>query len=277
MRHPSPAARAIRNNPDDDGPDASRDALTGRCETFDVDGCRHDSHRAQVHDRDDQQDRHQTGTAVAAVKSEAQAVSPGRADVGRQRTAAPGCLPAAGKVTRLRRGELERAGDEDDPTTVERRAAGGRKPVLRGERHVEISTSPLGVGRADAPRLLGGGVPLDRPPFWAENPVTCWLCALCPRGRSGGRAAGVEGLRTAVPSTGRSYRLCSHASFDSSGGCTRDADRLLALEAEEYPPGQRTTQRGGFKRVLAAEGVCHRHERLRAVEGTIPGHEVGLI
>jgi hypothetical protein len=32
-------------------------------------------------------------------------------------------------------------------------AAGGRKPVLRGERHVEISTSPLGVGRADAPRL----------------------------------------------------------------------------------------------------------------------------
>jgi hypothetical protein len=29
----------------------------------------------------------------------------------------------------------------------------GRKPVLRGERRVEISTSPLGVGRADAPRL----------------------------------------------------------------------------------------------------------------------------
>jgi len=33
--------------PDDDGSDGSRDALTGRCETFDGDGCHHDSHRAQ--------------------------------------------------------------------------------------------------------------------------------------------------------------------------------------------------------------------------------------
>jgi hypothetical protein len=40
--------------PDDDGPDGSRDALTGRCETFDGDGCRHDRHRAKVHDPDDQ-------------------------------------------------------------------------------------------------------------------------------------------------------------------------------------------------------------------------------
>jgi len=87
--------------PDDDGPDGSRDALTGRCETFDGDGCAHHSHRAKVHDADDQEDRHQTGTALAAVEPEAQAVSPGRAGVGRQRTAAPGCLPAADKVTRL--------------------------------------------------------------------------------------------------------------------------------------------------------------------------------
>jgi len=38
MRHPSPAARAIRKQPrpDDGGPDGSRDALTGRCETLDV-------------------------------------------------------------------------------------------------------------------------------------------------------------------------------------------------------------------------------------------------
>ena len=65
--------------PHDDGPGGSRDALTGRCETFDGDGCRHDSHRAKVHDADDQEDRHQTDTAVAAVEAEAQAVSPGRA------------------------------------------------------------------------------------------------------------------------------------------------------------------------------------------------------
>jgi hypothetical protein len=58
---------------DDDGPDGSRDALTSQCETFDGDGCRHDSHRAKVHDPDDQEDRQQTGTAAAAVESEAQA------------------------------------------------------------------------------------------------------------------------------------------------------------------------------------------------------------
>src|SRR5216117_2576985 len=106
--------------PDDDGPDGSRDALTGRCETFDGDGCRHDSHRAKVHDPDDQEDRDQTGTALAAVEAEAQAVSPGRAGVGRQRTAAPGCLPAVSEVTRLPRGELEGAGHQDDHTDRDR-------------------------------------------------------------------------------------------------------------------------------------------------------------
>ena len=47
--------------PDDDGADGSRDALTGRCETFNGDGCRHDSHREQVHDPNDEEDRRQTG------------------------------------------------------------------------------------------------------------------------------------------------------------------------------------------------------------------------
>jgi len=83
--------------PDDDGPDGSCDALTGRCETFDGDARRHDSHRPKVHDPDDHEDRRQTGTAVAAVEAEAQAVSPGRAGVGRQRTAAPEGLPAAAR------------------------------------------------------------------------------------------------------------------------------------------------------------------------------------
>ena len=83
--------------PDDDGSDASRDALTGCCETFDGDGCRHDSHRAQVRDPDDEEDRRQPGAAVAAVEAEAQAVSPGRAGVRRQYAAAPRCLPAAAR------------------------------------------------------------------------------------------------------------------------------------------------------------------------------------
>ena len=100
--------------PDDDGSDGVCDALTNRGETLDGDGYRHDRHRAKVHDPDAQEDRHQTGTAVAAVESEAQAMSPGRAGVRRQRRAAPRCRPAGGKVTCLPRAELERAGDEDD-------------------------------------------------------------------------------------------------------------------------------------------------------------------
>src|SRR5712692_11585115 len=113
--------------PDHDGPGGSRDALTGRCETLDGDGGRHDSHRAKVHDPDDQEDRHQTDTAVAAVEAEAQAVSPGRAGVGLQRTAAPGCLPAVSEVTRLPRGELEGAGHQDDHTERDRSGARQRR------------------------------------------------------------------------------------------------------------------------------------------------------
>src|SRR6266550_4096991 len=79
---------------DDDGPGGSRDPLTCRCKTFDGDGCRDDSHRAKVHDSDHQEDRHQTHTALTAVEAEVQAVSPGGAGAGGQRTAGPGCLRA---------------------------------------------------------------------------------------------------------------------------------------------------------------------------------------
>jgi hypothetical protein len=44
-------------------------------------------------------------------------------DVGRQRTAAPGRLPAAGKVTRLPHSELEGSGDHDDRADGDRYAA----------------------------------------------------------------------------------------------------------------------------------------------------------
>src|SRR5258708_10068175 len=80
---------------DGDGPGGSRYALTGRCETLDGNGCGHNSHRDEVHDTDGQEDRYQAGAAVAAVEAEAQAVSPGPAGISRQRTAGPGCLPAA--------------------------------------------------------------------------------------------------------------------------------------------------------------------------------------
>jgi hypothetical protein len=86
-----------------------------------------DSHRAKVHYPDNEEDRHQTGAAGAAVEAEAHAVSPGRAGVGGKRTAAPGCLLAAGKVTRLPRRELERTGDQDDHTDRDRNGARQRR------------------------------------------------------------------------------------------------------------------------------------------------------
>src|SRR5207249_1400014 len=76
------------------------------------------------HDADYQEDRHQTDTAAAAVEAEAQAVSPGRACVGPQRTAAPGRFTAAGKVTRLPRGELA---PRPPSTPRARHRSGGRK------------------------------------------------------------------------------------------------------------------------------------------------------
>src|SRR2546423_14163439 len=79
------------------GPGGSRDALTGRGKTFDGDRGRDDGHRENVHDPDDQEDGHQTDTALAAVEAEAQAMSPGRAGIGPP-TVAPG-LPAAGAGT----------------------------------------------------------------------------------------------------------------------------------------------------------------------------------
>src|SRR5438876_775385 len=82
---------------------------------------------AKVHDPEDQEDRDQTGTALAAVEAEAQAVSPGRAGVGRQRSTTPGRFPAAGELTRLPRGELEAAGDQDDHADPDRYGARQRR------------------------------------------------------------------------------------------------------------------------------------------------------
>src|SRR5215831_5075452 len=49
-------------------PGGSRGALTSRRQTLDGDGCCHDSHRAKVHDPNDQQDGYQTGTTLAAME-----------------------------------------------------------------------------------------------------------------------------------------------------------------------------------------------------------------
>src|SRR5215469_8431233 len=95
--------------PDEDGSGGSRDALSGRCEMFDGDGCRYDSHHAKVHEPTDQEDRHQIGAARTAVESEVHAMSPSRAGTSGQHKAAPWCLPEIGKLTSLPGGELEAA------------------------------------------------------------------------------------------------------------------------------------------------------------------------
>jgi hypothetical protein len=66
--------------------------------------------------RRNEEDHHETGATADAVGAEAQAVLPRRVGVGRQSAAAPGCFPAAGKMTRLPRGELEATSDHDDHT-----------------------------------------------------------------------------------------------------------------------------------------------------------------
>src|SRR5215813_2510871 len=93
--------------PGREGPDGSRDAATGRGETFGGDGCGDDSHRAEVHDAEGEEDRHEVGAAPRAVETEASAVSPGRAGVGGRGTGRHRFLPAAGEAARLPPGELE--------------------------------------------------------------------------------------------------------------------------------------------------------------------------
>jgi hypothetical protein len=97
---------------DGDNTDGPCDART--CESFGGDRYRYGSHRAKVHDPDDQEDRYETDTAAAAVEAEAQTVSQGRAGVRRPRATGPRFRAAAGKVMCLPRAELEAAGDQDD-------------------------------------------------------------------------------------------------------------------------------------------------------------------
>ena len=66
---------------DDDKSDGSSDVLTGWGKAFYGDGRCYDSHRAQVHDTENEEDRCQASTTVAAVEAETQAVSPGCAGV----------------------------------------------------------------------------------------------------------------------------------------------------------------------------------------------------
>jgi hypothetical protein len=88
---------------------------------------RHDSHRPKVHHADNEQDGYQTGTALAAVEAEAEAVPPSRGGVRRQRTAASRRFSATGEVMRLPCRELERSSEKDDHAGRRRNRARQRR------------------------------------------------------------------------------------------------------------------------------------------------------
>ena len=58
-------------SPDDDDSDDARDALCAWSETLQSNGGGRGSHRAQIHDPDDQRDHHQISAAIDTLKAEA--------------------------------------------------------------------------------------------------------------------------------------------------------------------------------------------------------------
>jgi hypothetical protein len=155
-----PGCRAIRNNP---APTATapvaravRSPAGARRSTVMAGATTAIARRSMT--PDDQEDHHQTGTAVAAVEAAVQAVSPGRASVGRQRTAVPGRLPAVGEVTRLPRGKLEATGHQNDLTDRDR--YGARQLWLphldRRQRDTQRKSGQSEHGPDEGARTIGG-------------------------------------------------------------------------------------------------------------------------
>ena len=83
-------------SPDDDDSDDARDALCAWSEALQSNGGGRGSHRAQIHDPENQEDCRQAAAAMDAVKTETQTASRGGAGVRRQRTIASRRRPAAG-------------------------------------------------------------------------------------------------------------------------------------------------------------------------------------
>jgi hypothetical protein len=135
----------------------------------------------KVRDPDDQEspsDRHSSSCSSGGRGA-------GRAGVGRQRTAAPGGLPAAGKVTRLPRGELERAGDQDDPADRDRNGARQRRQLHLDRR------------QRDAQRKGGHSEHGPQKVFWKMTFAT-GLCGIISRYVS---PAAMERMRRKIAST----------------------------------------------------------------------------
>jgi CO dehydrogenase flavoprotein C-terminal domain len=113
-----------------------------------------------------------------------------------------------------------------------RRARPGSRPVPRGcsapERRADAA-----VAEACSAASWGGGIPLDRRPAPAENPVTRWFSALWGGAAAEGRG---WGPRTAVPSTGPLYRLCSIVpnGVTSAGRLTQLWDWLSSVSCGWY-------------------------------------------
>src|SRR5437868_5654059 len=95
VREPGRVRNEEQARHDDDGSDEPRDAMTRRCQAFGGDGCRHEGHGAEVHDSNDEENHDEPHTALAAVETESQAISPRLAALGRWHLARARRLPAA--------------------------------------------------------------------------------------------------------------------------------------------------------------------------------------
>lgn len=78
---PSRSCDQEDSHPNDNCSDDSRDNFASGCEAFSSDGYRHEHHRPQVHDSEDQENRHQPGAAITATETEPKSLSPSGAAV----------------------------------------------------------------------------------------------------------------------------------------------------------------------------------------------------
>jgi hypothetical protein len=120
-------ARAKLSRADGGGTDGPCDALTRRCETFDVMAAVTTAIARRAMTPRTRRITIRFGAAAAALEPEAHSAPPCRAGVGPQCMATPGHLPATAEVMPLPRGELEETGEQDDHSNRDRYSARQRR------------------------------------------------------------------------------------------------------------------------------------------------------
>ena len=172
------------------------------------------------------------------------AVSPSRAGASGQHKAAPWCLPATGKVTRLPGGELKAAGDQDDHTDSDRHGMQER-PSTAG-----TSFSLRRIASRRSIRRPAACSPRSRPPA-----ASVTRDSRGPKGRSGWGSIGTGRSIKSIPRTGAILRTIEsnrfvtgvtwvdgelwHGTWEGDESNLRRVDPRTGevLERLEMPPG----------------------------------------